>query len=1594
MSVPTRAAQCSSAAMSFQRRYLPRAVFLLCVSFALTLCRGEAEGNLLDGNRRETNAPIFDDFAGTSTGSTGSSGATGGMTGSNSYGTGPTGTDESLKHEIRASYPMLSGLDMLRMSADRLKLELEHRSLTPVVMAADAREDARKELYISQLKAFFRRELLDMTAEELKVELTRRRALPTERMPLKANLRQQLNSHLITPRSFPSVGAIWQPGFDTPNANNSCPVTHDCAECTAVPGCGFMSHLRVCLEGNHDGPNVNSLRLKLETLTNKAIVKQFWSYGSCPAAPCSTYRKCGSCLADKYCGWCAGTGTCFEDADGKRPLNGTCDAGWCSHPEQGLPHFFRAHTHPFNPEIRAHCLACEARMQPTDGVNDVDRAIAPFANVTNVTAVAKVAEKKLTAAKADLKKMESMVERAPNVVANVVNLHKAQDLVVADEKLAVNSEARAALAGKDQRELESAQAKAQVKADEAEQAKAAQYKTTESVCDRADHSGLPEDKEACAKARQMLDIVDAKAQTAIRESEAIAEVAIGKTDEANKLAMAAAVAKSKVANMQGVRQRSNTKTMSLTAAIADDVLTIHSVPNNQNASEANNSVAALAEEVKLARVESELADANAQKVALEEKIQAGPATNATKAALALENARIQVALAKKEKESAVARKASPMAQTKALLDLKVARARQSVAEVAQKLASSMPGMVEHYAKQSRLSQATLEEIIAERRSKLAELKLQAAEVSALSGGKSNLDAARRERAAATADVAATMERVAEQNGDSKIKTMAEKEAAIAAEQALMADKLAGSDAVGAVTKADQALEAAMKTGVPEEISEAAKRAHEAEQAVVRYKAREKNGFKPTRADQDFKRSLYQKFLKKATIRLRKQFGLTPVAMETNRTNATSPANSMGRNGTDPLFDLEKLDEEANERAVEIGLSPPKHPPVLPEEQMAKTGENAVAKFTEMATLAEAGGLVFSATLELTKLVCQDWTPKVEGALVSALASYIRVDKNAIALKPQCDTTSRVGILPVDFSVAGKSREDVRRWQTLVKTCLDNSTCPFVEEFCDDIKMLGFSVPNMVISLVTTSEKKFGDEWAAGKLSKDNLKLMFGKAAPQRGHGLKEHIEDQMSYARLLGDRVTAFSAVVDAQNFDHLQMEGLEAKEKAARAAYERAAKYVQYNLSDVSEEMIRTARQQLINATRKLHEVETEYMRMNKSKSVWPAAKELVEDIEPLAAVLEMARGCNITINGTRTTATVGCSYHLRKAEAIVNETKKALTKFEEVEESEDENRYNAATRAAASAAQAKFLRDFNTLQERRAKRVAEAATKKALQDNEENYKRKRALAKYHNRKNEEDTKMKQDKYNRYLAADSVQNKLFEAVENETDTLAAKNMYEARVEMMKMNMAKKEEEEMDLDKMRATEEVREVMKQNVTTFTAEQLAEKEAVVAKAVKISEEEKKAVSKARYEAEMAKNRASAALLKSEKDESEKEIIAAKEEDERDMESLVSASFGSATGMEQEKEFIIGNVRSGSPDRLRDAILQAKTPALRVALEAKLAEAQKLENGSGAIRRTDVQLPGHAYDHNSIGRPPPEDVVSVPTTEDYAARAVGDALSPISV
>jgi hypothetical protein len=1516
------------------------------------------------------------EFGVSSTGS--ASGATGATGSSESGGTGSSYA-EDLKRSVRLANPLLSGKELMRLGEAQLKLETEKRFLA--VSAEEGKES--KDLYVKTLRDFFEKEIVDMSAKELSRELTRRRIVPTSAGI--AALRDQVRAQLKMPQQFPA-GVTWHPSFDTPNANNSCPVTHDCAVCTAAPGCGFMSNLRLCLAGNHVGPSRRSLRLKLEDLTNKQVVAQFWVYGSCPAAPCSTYSNCRSCLADKFCGWCAGSATCHEDVDGESPLNAKCASGWCSHPEGGAPNYFRTHTHPHNPEVQGQCSVCEKKIVENAGkvsAQEVQAAseILEKIDAHNATnAKPSLEAKEAVAAEEHVRSAQKQLDVAEKDTSatKTKEVIKAKAELDAAKKVAVESEARAELAGKDQRAVEQVQAAAEANADAAETKKSKLYVSTQQLCDRAASTNAPEDKAACDQAKKDYESAESRAQAAIRESEAVSEQAISKADEATKLKVTAALSAEKAGKLPTVAHKKVPKT--LTQSIAADVVDSAKALPNETGAGMNSSSATLQEEVRLSRAEAELAEANEKKVALEAKMSTGRPSNKTKAAFAVENGRIAIAEAKAKLEKSKMSNSSAAEKAKAAMEVKVARGQENLAVSEQKLADAMPEQRAAYEKAAKKASLSLDEMRAESREKNADAAVRAAEIKVAAGGTADVDAARREKAAATDAVATTMEKVGEESGDAKMLARAKKEAALAAEQAMMADKLAGASAVETAAKAHKVLETVLQNGTPEQISLAAQRATEADQAVARMEARRSSGNKPTAADIVMKKSLHQKFLKQIVARMKKETGLTPKNQQLldPLANGTAPANSTqngtapetpAQNGTDAMTKLQMVEEEADKRAVELGLAPPQHPPLSDQEVLKHNGVDALARFSKLADSTSNDKNVFSGTLEITGIVCHDWTDEFEGLLGNVLADYIRTSRNNIALKPQCDTQSNVGILPIDFKVVTKSRVEVRQYRASIISCLDNTTCPFVQDFKGKVQRFGVDGTKIVVSLVADQKALVGDEWAVGKLSLSNLKLLFGKPAPARGNGLKEHVEDRMSYARLLGDRVASFSAIADAEAFDTLQMAGFKAKEAAAKVVYERAAKYVQQNLSDVTNvDIIRSAREQLVNATRNMHEVDTEYERLNKSKLEWPSVRDVVEQLEPLSAVLELARGCKIIGNGSDVRATPGCNFHAKQAEAILNSTKNALKEMGGSQES--------ATGKAAEEAQKKFMADFQAIENRRAKRLQKAHDQRIMHANEQKFKRTRAIAQYHKRRQEEDSKRKQKKYQQYLASDSAQNRLFEAVENETDTEAANSVYRSRVDILKMKASEHEEEELEAEKNEAIQEAKRF--ENSTDPRV--LAEKEVYIKKAVKVSEEEKKAISKARYEAEMAKNRASAEMLKAEKQEAENEIADAKKEDSNNMKALMGkASSDSQTGAASDL---------GSIEGIKERLRTATNPELRIALEAKLAEAAKMEKES-PLRRSDVQLggPEDGISHNGLGRPSLDDMDQVPTTEDYQKRASGD-------
>ena len=219
---------------------------------------------------------------------------------------------------------------------------------------------------------------------------------------------------------------------------------------------------------------------------------------------------------------------------------------------------------------------------------------------------------------------------------------------------------------------------AQAKADSAEMVKSSKYRETQDLCDRAAKTQLAEDQKKCDQSKLEYEAAQENAQKLVEESEAVAEEAILKTEKKTKMSALAGVLTDK-AQRAKLRYRWS---KSITDKIARDALQEQvSLPvqaaNLTNSTEEKEK--ALAEEVKLGRAESEIADVNAQKVDLQMKVDSGKATNETKASLKVAEAKLAMAIALKRKERAMASGRTKNA-TKALLDLKVERARVNVAE--------------------------------------------------------------------------------------------------------------------------------------------------------------------------------------------------------------------------------------------------------------------------------------------------------------------------------------------------------------------------------------------------------------------------------------------------------------------------------------------------------------------------------------------------------------------------------------------------------------------------------------------------------------------------------------------------------------------------------------------------------------------------------------------------------------------------------------------------------------------------------------------------------------------------------------------------
>ena len=109
-----------------------------------------------------------------------------------------------------------------------------------------------------------------------------------------------------------------------------------------------------------------------------------------------------------------------------------------------------------------------------------------------------------------------------------------------------------------------------------------------------------------------------------------------------------------------------------------------------------------------------------------------------------------------------------------------------------------------------------------------------------------------------------------------------------------------------------------------------------------------------------------------------------------------------------LGDLEKLDQEAQDKAIEVGLSLLSMRRHIQRNCRTRRGSSngKIHCATTSGCRCKGGWLVFSATFEISGFTCHDWTDQVEGALVVSIADYIRVNTKKISMKAQCDADGK------------------------------------------------------------------------------------------------------------------------------------------------------------------------------------------------------------------------------------------------------------------------------------------------------------------------------------------------------------------------------------------------------------------------------------------------------------------------------------------------------------------------------------------------------------------------------------------------------------
>ena len=109
-----------------------------------------------------------------------------------------------------------------------------------------------------------------------------------------------------------------------------------CSECTNDPDCGYCPTTGECFLGNPDGP-LPRFNGDISFLTDPQKYFMYltncssYQFSFCAQTPCEGYGTCSQCLADSFCGWCAGSDKCAE-GDAAGSYQEFCPRGWVHSP--------------------------------------------------------------------------------------------------------------------------------------------------------------------------------------------------------------------------------------------------------------------------------------------------------------------------------------------------------------------------------------------------------------------------------------------------------------------------------------------------------------------------------------------------------------------------------------------------------------------------------------------------------------------------------------------------------------------------------------------------------------------------------------------------------------------------------------------------------------------------------------------------------------------------------------------------------------------------------------------------------------------------------------------------------------------------------------------------------------------------------------------------------------------------------------------------------------------------------------------------------------------------------------------------------------